>query len=147
MSVQMILGFFPFSVSTAAYDELTRSHSYDWAEQRRVGQLPRLQFTGPNTPMIELRGTLIPPFTGTRANIARLRLIAELGRPLLLIAGTGLVLGRWVIADLSDTGTLFASNGQPRRTEFNLVLKKYDDGAGPFQQALTKISNIAAAIV
>jgi phage protein U len=143
----MILGFFPFSVSTAAYDELTRAHSYDWAEQRRVGQLPRLQFTGPNSPVIQLRGTLIPPFTGTRANVARIRLMAEQGKPLLLIAGTGLVLGRWVITEISDTGTFFAPNGQPRRTEFNLALKKYDDGAGPFQQALTKISNLAASIV
>ena len=42
-SVMMQLGAFQFSISTAAYQELTRRSEYRWASQDRFGKQPNLQ--------------------------------------------------------------------------------------------------------
>jgi len=142
----MVWGFFPFTISTAAFEEITRTTSYEWAEQKRVGQLPALHFVGPNTPTYALKGKLCPPFTGTRSNIDRLKLLASQGEPYILIAGTGLVLGRWVLTEITDTGSHLFDNGVPRHTEFSITLKKYDDGVG-ITKILSGLSGLASTLL
>lgn len=145
--VQLILGFFPFMVSTATFEELTESTTYEWAELKPIGQAPVLQYVGPGAPSIAMRGRLMPPFTGGAENIRRLRAMAELGVPLNLIAGTGLYLGRWVIEDIQSTGRFHVSSGSARLEDFSLKIKKADNGAGKLAKGLAAASKIIGQLL
>ena len=139
--ILILLGPFRFSLDTAVYDELTRSSQWDWREVDRVGAMPALQYTGPRNDSISMRGRIIPGYTGGVEQLAQMRILADLGWPLFLIDGRGRVHGNWVIESLSDTGTRHFQDGMPRLIEFDLGLKKYDDGTGIFG-AITKASKI-----
>jgi phage protein U len=137
----IILGAFRFSLDTAAYDSLSRRSQWDWKEAERVGAMPALQYTGPRNDTITLEGRLIPGFTGGVEQLARMRLMADIGIPLLLIDGTGRVHGMWVIESVEETGTKHFKDGYPRMVTFNIGIKKYSDGAG-LLGVLTKASKI-----
>lgn len=137
--ILMLLGPFRFSISTAAYDEFTRTSQWSWPSVDRVGASPALQFTGPQSEAITLNGRIIPGFTGGIEQTARMRALADLGLPMPLIDGTGRVHGLWAIESLTETGTLHFRDGYPRMVTFDLGLKKYGDGAG-LLGALTKAS-------
>lgn len=145
-SVQMILGFYPFMISTAAYEELSESVSFEWAETKRMGQYPAMHYVGQNATVRQLRGKLCPPFTGGRSSITKLQFLAEQATPMMLISGSGLVLGRWVIDTIEDTGRFHTSLGAPRLTEWNVKIKKYDDGVSPLAKALGKASKLISLI-
>ena len=57
-----------------------------------------------------------------------LRQMADTGKAWPMVEGTGRLCGLWVIESLSETRTLFFQDGAPRRIEFNLKLKRIDDG-------------------
>lgn len=137
----IILGPFRFSLATACPDEITRSSAWDWKELDRIGETPQLQYTGPRAETITLRGRIIPGFTGGVEQLAQMRALAGLGKPLFMVDGIGRVHGNWVIESLTDTGTRHFKDGMPRMATFDLALKKYDDGAG-ILGTVTKASNL-----
>ena len=137
----IILGPFRFSLGGAAYDSLSRKSGWDWKEVDRVGVMPALQYTGPRNDTIALEGRLIPGFTGGIEQLARMRLVADLGTPMPMVDGTGRVHGLWVIESVEDTGTKHFKDGYPRMVTFNVGLKKYGDGAGVLG-VLTKASKL-----
>lgn len=143
--IQLIYGPFPFMVDTAAYDELSRSSRWNWQSVDRVGELPALQFTGPQNDTITLNGRLCPPFTGGMEQMSRMRFIADFGRPLPLIDGTGRVLGLWVVESIDETGTKHFRDGYPRMIMFNLTLKYYGDGTGIFGR-ISKLSKLVSLL-
>jgi phage protein U len=143
MNTLLLLGPFRFAIGSAAFDELSRSSRWDWKSVDRVGEMPALQFTGPQNDTMTLAGRLCPPFTGGIEQLARMRLMADFGRPLPLVDGTGRVHGLWVIESLDETGTRHFRDGYPRMTTFNLTLKKYADG-GAVVGPLTKLSKIVS---
>lgn len=122
------LGAFKFSVSTAAYQQLTRAVAYRWARQERIGTNDALQFTGLGPETIDLGGVVFPQFAGGSGQINKMRLQASIGIPLPLITGTGRVLGLWVVEQISETQAVFAVKGAPKRQEFNMRLARYDGG-------------------
>jgi phage protein U len=138
-----MLGPFRFSVGTAAYDELTRASRWDWKSVDRVGAIPALQYTGPQNETVTMSGRLTPPLTGGIEQLARMRAMADFGRALPLITGTGRLLGMWVIESIDDTGTNHFKDGYPKLTTFNITLKKYGDGAGIIG-GLTKLSKLVS---
>lgn len=122
------LGAYKFSVSTAAYQELTRSVAYRWARQERIGTNDALQFTGLGPESIELRGVVFPQFQGGLRQVDRMRLQASIGVPLPLITGTGRVLGLWCVEQITEAQAVFAVRGAPKRQEFNMRITRYDGG-------------------
>lgn len=141
LGILILLGPFKFSLSGAAYDELTRASKWDWKPIDRVGAMPALQFTGPQNDTITLNGRLFPPHTGGSEQLARMRALGDLGLPLPLVDGTGRVHGLWVIESVEDTGTKHFKDGYPRASTFTVGLKKYGDGSGLFGVA-TKASKV-----
>lgn len=137
----LILGPFRFSLATAAYDEFARTSGWDWPEQKVVGAAPKLQFTGPTSETVTLRGRIIPGFTGGVEQLAQMRQLADLGKPLFMVDGVGRVHGNWVIESMTETGTRHFKDGYPRMVTFDLGLKKYDDGTG-LLGTVTKASNL-----
>lgn len=124
----LILGVYKFSVSTAAYQQLTRTTAYRWARQECIGTNDALQFTGAGPETIELTGVVFPSLIGSTRQIDLLRLQASVGIPLPLITGTGAVLGLWCIEEIRETQSTFVRGGVGAKQEFTLRLTRYDGG-------------------
>lgn len=102
------LGTYAFSVSTAAYGELSRLQEY-----------------------LDLRGTIYPAWRGGLGQLDAMRAEAAKGEPLRLVGGDGKVLGLWVITRIRETGSAHLAGGVPRKVEFQISLAFYgEDGEG-----------------
>ena len=128
MNVMLSLGSFQFSLNTAAYQELTRSTAYRWPAQERFGQHAARQFTGPGEDTITLTGVIYPEWRGSRDELDNLRSLAADGNPLLLVSGTGDILGRWIIEKIDEQQSIFADSGVARKQGFTVSLKFFDEG-------------------
>ena len=127
-SGQMLsIGNFKFSINTAAYQILQRSISFKWQSQERFGRRPAFQFTGIGEETIDLNGVIYPHFNGDLKNISDIENMAIDGDPLDLIDGGGNAYGQWVIVSISETRSIFFSNGAPRKIEFRISIKKYGE--------------------
>lgn len=126
MPVQLILGYFIFSLHTLAYQDLQRQLAWRHASTSRVGARPAHQFIGPDEEQITLNGVLLPEFAGSRLSLELLQAMAETGKAWPLIQGDGLLFGEYLITGIQTTGTLHFQDGAPRRIEFQLTLKRTD---------------------
>ncbi|MCF4998796.1 oxidoreductase [Pseudomonas syringae] len=125
--MMMALGMFVFSLHTAAYQELQRQTDWRHASNNRVGAAPARQFVGRGDDSITLPGTIFPELAGSALSLDAIRLMANTGKAWPMVEGTGRIYGLWVIESLSETKTIFFSDGTPRRIEFTISLKRTDD--------------------
>ena len=127
MSATLTIGDFTFSTTTAAYDTLQRSAAWEWAEQKRVGQSPVLQYTGAETETITLPGVIHPLHQNAGpARLDTLRALAARGQPQPLADSKGRALGRWVIKTITEEQTALLPGGAPRKQTFTITLARYD---------------------
>jgi phage protein U len=133
------LGMFVFSLSTAAYQELQRQTDWRHASNNRVGAAPARQFVGRGEDSITLPGIIFPELSGSALSLDALRLMANTGKAWPMVEGSGRIYGLWVIESLSETKTIFFSNGTPRRIDFTLSLKRTDDDRIDLLGAATNI--------
>lgn len=126
--IMLQLGAYPFGIDTAAYQQLSRATRYNWAAQQRVGNHDALQFTGYGEDIITLTGRIYPGWRGGVNQISDMRDQAAEGKPLLLVDGNGYVHGRWVMLSIEEQDDTFARAGVPRRQQFTLQMRFYDDG-------------------
>jgi hypothetical protein len=126
--MMMALGMFIFSLETLAYQEFQRQTDWRHGTTSRIGTNPARQFLGRGEDTITLPGVLLPALAGTQLSLDTLRYMADTGKAWPLVEGTGKIYGVWVVESLSETRTLFFRDGAARRIEFNLVLKRIDDG-------------------
>lgn len=129
--VLMMLGAFEFSLGTATYQEFRRTTEYRWPSQERIARGPALQWVGPGEDAITLEGVLYPDYWGGPEQLDALRTAAAAGAPQMLVAGTGVVFGQWVVERIEEHGTVFHADGRARKIEFTLGLKRYWDDAPP----------------
>lgn len=64
LEVMLALGSYRFSLSSAAYDRLTRQAAWRWPAQDRLGAHPVRQFVGPGEQSIRVSGTIHPHYKG-----------------------------------------------------------------------------------
>lgn len=121
----MLLGSFPFAISTAAYQELARKAGRRWAQQDVYGKRPVLQDTGPDAETITLAGVIFPEYRGGFRQLDSLRTLMNTGKPQQLISGSGQLLGKWVIESVEERQGTFAALGAPRRQDFTVQLKRF----------------------
>jgi phage protein U len=124
--VMMQLGLMPFSIDTAAYQRLSRTTEYRWTRQPLIGASDALQFVGYGPDTIEIEGVIHPQFKGGIIQVTLLRALADQRRPLPLVSGVGLYLGKWVIEAVTEGQAVFARRGVPQRQEFSMRLGKFD---------------------
>ena len=129
--VILTLGEYQFGMSTAAHDEMTRETKYRWVQQKRLTREPAMQYMGPGTTAISLKGSIYPHFRGGLAQMPAMRAEAEKGEPLTLMSGDGVNLGRYCIQSISDTEKNYIGAGLPRRIDFSLRLEAYGEDAVP----------------
>ena len=130
----MALGQFVFGLDTLAFDTLRRATAWRHPSNSRVGAMPARQSLGPGDDTITLSGVLAPEFKGTALSLLQLRDMAGRGQAYALVSLAGDIFGAFVIENINETGTIFVTEGRPRRIEFDLQLARVDDaradGAG-----------------
>jgi hypothetical protein len=126
--MMMALGMFVFSLETLAYQEFQRQTEWRHGSTSRIGTNPARQYLGRGDDSITLPGVLLPALAGSQLSLDALRTMADTGKAWPLVEGTGKIYGTWIIESLSETRTLFFRDGQARRIEFTLTLKRIDDG-------------------
>jgi phage protein U len=125
--MMLALGNYFFSWLTASYQNKTESRNYRWEVQNVIGQFPLYQYMGPGEQDLKLDGVIYSNYHGGILQLPLMKATAKQGEPLMLVDGLGNVLGKWVITHLEEKQTAFCSNGLPRKVEFVLELKKYED--------------------
>lgn len=129
--VLLQLGEFSFCVTMAVHQELSRNTDYDWQSQRRLMRVPARQYIGEGDDSITLPGVIYCEYMGGVGQMDVIRAMAKKGDPYLLIDGMGQLLGEYCILSVSEKGTDFDENGQPRKIEFSVNLGVYgDDSSG-----------------
>lgn len=125
--MMMALGLFVFSLSTLAYQELQRQTEWRFAETAVVGKRPRQQFLGPGNDTITLRGELRPEVAGQPISLDYLRAMADTGAAWVMVDGIGRIHGLFIIQSLNETKGVFLDNGQAKKIDFDISLKRVDD--------------------
>ena len=125
--MMMALGFFVFSLHTAAYQEMQRQLAWRHASVPRVGDRPASQFIGPDDETITLNGVLLPELAGDRLSLDVLQAMADTGDAWPLIEGTGRIYGLYVIESLQTTRSLSFQDGAARRIDFAISIKRVAD--------------------
>lgn len=144
------LGAFTFGIDTAAFQDLQRVSTYRWEAKNRIGRKPAHQNVGAGADTIRLSGVIFPHYRGGLGQIGAMRAQAETGEPLDLVyafEAVGQYCGRWCIASIEETRTVFFADGAPRKIEFSLELVEYGDDAGAAGASVLPVSAIASAAV
>ena len=126
-SLLLKLGNMKFSVSTAAYNSFARQWNYNWSAQDRLQNTPALHFNGTGAQTVSLQGVIYPPQYGQLTFVEDMAALAAGGKPLLMVSGTGKVLGYWSVKSISETGKVFLPGGIPRKITFSLKLEYYGE--------------------
>lgn len=125
--MMLALGLFVFSLPTLSYQELQRQTSWRFAENAVLNVRPRQQFIGLGSDTISLKGELRPEVTGKAISISALRAMGDTGKAWTMIDGVGRFYGLYIITDLNETKSVFLSNGQAKKIDFDINLKRVDD--------------------
>jgi len=118
---------FVFMRQTLPYQTLQRDAEYRWPSNSRVGKRDAFQYLGPGDEKITLAGVLYPEITGGKLTMTTVRLMAEEGSAWPLLDGNGTIYGMYVINNVSETGSVFFSDGTPRKIDFTLTLTRVDE--------------------
>jgi len=131
MNVLMQLGLFPFSIETAAYQELKRTTEYRWGKVERFGKAPAKQFTGLGDDVIDLSGTVYPNWKGGLLQISIIRALAGTGEPQRMVAmpsmGLGVDHGLWCIERVEEEQSDIRAWGVPAKQRFRIRLSAYGE--------------------
>lgn len=132
----MALGPFRFAVHSGALQRFDRFLPARHLDVPVIGRRPSLHFAGPDVETVHIMALCYPAFLGGRglAQIEGMRQVALAGTPLMLVAASGRVLGRWVVGAIGDIREFFLLGGTAQRVEVDLELKRYAGGeaSGPF---------------
>jgi len=121
----MALGDFRFGMDTAAYQELSRTHNYKWANIDRFGKKPAAQYVGKGQETVDLSGVIYPHFKGGLGQIDAMRREADKGEALALVDGEGFNWGLYVIVKIREGQSKIDGTGIPYKQSFSLALKAY----------------------
>jgi uncharacterized protein len=119
--MMMSLDQFVFSLATAPFKELQRRRNWKHRTSARVGVRDASQFTGIGDDVITLSGLVAPEAIGSIASLNQLAAMADVGDAYVLVDGTGMVYGAFIIDGLDETQTYHTKEGIPRRIEFSLI--------------------------
>ncbi|WP_175815565.1 phage tail protein [Burkholderia diffusa] len=120
---------FAFNLTTAPYHELQRRRQWKHPKKSRIGVRDSRQYTGQGDDTITLHGMVAPEAVGSIASIKRLADMADTGDGYVLVDGTGVVYGVFVITGLDETQRYHTPEGVPKKIDFTLTLERVDDDA------------------
>lgn len=122
------LGPFAFAAHGFGLTDISRALKTPWGTQSVAGGMNPLQWTGPDSDSVTIKGVLFPHEFGGLDSLIGLRAAAEAGQPLMLVNFAGLIFGQHVIESIDEDRSFLDSNGQPMRNAYSLALKRYTGG-------------------
>ncbi|SFB12437.1 hypothetical protein SAMN04515620_11960 [Collimonas sp. OK607] len=140
--MMMALGMFVFSLPTLAYQELQRKTEWKHPSTSRVGARNARQFTGKGDDTITLSGWIAPELTGSVYSLDALRLMADTGKSWILIAGTGRILGSYIITGMTEGRTVLGQDGDAGKLDFSITLERTDESVLGLLNTLGDLGNI-----
>jgi phage protein U len=120
----MALGSFVFWLQNAAYQELSRQHSFNWKPLSSLSHPPIYQYLGQGESTLSLSGEIYPYFfkPAQFGQIKEMVALAKTGQSLNLMGSDGQSQGCWLIQSIQETHTEFCSDGSPKKISFNMKL-------------------------
>ncbi len=118
---------FYFNLDTAAFHELKRSSSFNWAGQERLSRSKAQQAVSLGEDKITISGAIFPSFKGGMGQLKLLRSIGRQLKPLNLSTGYGEMLGTWCLLSISEEQGALRAGGIPGRQGFTLEFTSYGD--------------------
>lgn len=133
----MALGPFAFEAVGFSYAGMQHKTETKWASLSVAQGFDQLQWTGPKSETITIKGALFPEEFGGMGSLSRIRQAAIAGTPLPLVIMTGDIIGTlWVIETVSDDQSFILASGLPRKDEYQIGLKRYAGGLSAVTSAL-----------
>lgn len=124
---QLIWGFVLFRANSLIYNELNKKSNYRHVQNERIGRRSANQYVGIGDEIITIPGKLAPIVTGGRNELQLLKFQADMGLPLPLIEGNGVVHGFFVLTELEENSRYHLANGSPRIIDYTVTLKRVGD--------------------
>jgi hypothetical protein len=118
---------FFFGLSTAAYDSLRRTTSFNVATQERLQRQEALQAVNKGGETISISGAIYTKTDAGARQLDTLRRIGALQSPLQLTTGYGDALGRWYLVQIEEEQGSITADGAPLKQQFTLEFKRYGD--------------------
>lgn len=127
------LGYIPFIVSRSLIltpQEMARESSGRWSKHDLMGQLPVLEFLGPDISKISLKIMLRKQYgVPVAAVLKELRRVRDKGLAVpLIIDGSPVTQHKWVIETIQEGVIVWGKDGSQLSVEVNLNLNQYSDG-------------------
>ena len=139
----MLLGPFAFEALGFGFENINRDLDTKWAEVPVAFSLDQLQWTGPKSDKVEIRGVLFPESHGGQSQLNGIASAAQAGQVLPLISGNaagGDIHGSFVVEAIGEDRGYIDASGQPRRNAYVITIKRKsggDGGSGLFGQFLS----------
>lgn len=118
---------FFFGLSTAAYDSLRRTTSFNVAAQERLQRQEALQAVNKGGETISISGAIYTKTAAGARQLDTLRRIGALQSPLQLTTGYGDTLGRWYLVQIEEEQGGITTDGAPLKQQFSLEFRRYGD--------------------
>ncbi|ASS56894.1 phage tail protein [Rhizobium leguminosarum] len=127
----MMLGSFAFEVLGFGYDGVSRSLQTPWAEIAVAQRMNALQWTGPTSDTVTIRGVLFPVEFGGQSQLDGIAAAAESGTPMMLVSGDaaeGVIHGTFTSQGVEEDRGFHTIYGAPQRNAYTLTLKRHEGG-------------------
>ncbi len=123
----MALGLFIFEQRTTPHQSITENKKERFSTHNNLNSRPTYQHIGTGEDTLSISGVLYPEFTGGRLSLYLLEKMMRTGGEHVLVDFRGVFKGTYIIEGLTETRTHFFVDGQARKIEFTLALKRTDN--------------------
>ncbi|MER9652548.1 phage tail protein [Mesorhizobium sp. M0152] len=128
--VTMSLGRFAFEALGFSYTDVSRSLETPWQGIAVASGFDTLQWTGPKSDGVSIKGVLFPVALGGAAGLEGIRKAAIAGTPLMLVSLGGQIFGNYVVEGVKEDRAYHDRVGTPRQNGYEISLKFYPGIAG-----------------
>jgi uncharacterized protein len=130
-------GDFIFKSTTIPITSIQKDESVKWSSFDRAKNSSARMWQSDGNNTINVEGVIFPeysPAEGIQGNLSgptgrfqldTLRSMQLTKIPYLLIDGTGVIFGKYILTKISQTQDKFLHNGIPRKQSYNLTFEKY----------------------
>lgn len=124
--VTLALGPYIFTAMGFGYQEIDRELSTPWASNDVVDRMEALQWMGPTSDEVNIRGVLFPLEFGGMGTLDGLRSAALAGKPLMFASLAGRIYGRHALVRVGEERSHHIAAGTPGRLGYRLELRRHD---------------------
>lgn len=119
LGITLILNGFPFMYKTITHNENSYELNCKWNEIERINNSPKMFFNGIESESLTINGVYFENDSLAKVALKVFEELAKNGIPQFLINFNGLVVGKFIILNISK-------NIDKEKTDYSISLKKYE---------------------